>query len=326
MALSRRRVIAGSAAVAAGVAMPSIARAQVWNPNNIRVVVPFAAGGSVDALGRMVADGLKQSRSGTFVVENKTGASGSVGAAAVAKSAPDGETWLLTFDIHAVLPTLISNLPYDNDKDLIPVTLIGTSPMVFVTSAKSPFQNFQEMIAHGKAKGGLNYGSGSAGTLGHLTMSVISDRTKVPMTHVNYRGGTPALNDALAGHIDGFIGSSSIVAQHLAAGTARAILQTSATRQAHLPDVPTAKELGFADIEADAWWGIFAPGGTPRPVIHAFHAELQKIFTLPASQKVIDAYQIKVVLSKPDDFRAFFQREMDTWGKVARDHKVTAGG
>jgi tripartite-type tricarboxylate transporter receptor subunit TctC len=105
----------------------------------------------------------------------------------------------------------------------------------------------------------------------------------------------------------------------------RPILQTSATRQPHLPDVPTAKELGFADIDADAWWAIFAPGGTPRPIIDAFHAELQKIFKLPASQKVIDAYQIKVVLSKPDDFKAFFDREMKTWGKVARDHKITAG-
>ena len=326
MAISRRQVLAGSAAFAAGVAMPNIARGQAWNPNNVRVVVPFSAGGSVDALGRMVAEGLKQGRNGTFVVENKTGASGSVGAAAVAKSPPDGNTWLLTFDIHAVLPTLIPNLPYDNDKDLVPVTLIGTSPMVFVTGAKSPFQNFEQMVAHGKSKGGLNYGSGSAGTLGHLTMTVIADRAKVPMTHVNYRGGTPALNDAIAGHIDGFIGSSSIVAQHLAGGTAKAIMQTSGTRQPHLPDVPTAKELGFADIDAVAWWGIFAPGGTPRNIIDAFHGELQKIFSQPANQKVLtETYQIKVALSKPDDFKAFFEREMNVWGKVAREHKITMG-
>ena len=321
---SRRQVLAGSAALAAGVAMPNIGRAQTWNPSNVRVVVPFAAGGSVDALGRLVADGLRQGRNGTFVVENRTGASGSIGAAAVAKSPPDGNTWLLTFDIHAVLPTLIPNLPYDNDKELVPVTLIGTSPMVFVTSAKGPFQNFEQMVAHGKSKGGLNYGSGSAGTLGHLTMTVISELAQVPMTHLNYRGGTPALNDALAGHIDGFIGSSSIVAQHIASGTVRPILQTSGTRQPHLPDVPTAKELGFSDIEADAWWAIFAPGGVPRPIIDAFHAELQKIFAQPASRKIIDAYQIKVVLSKPDDFKTFYEREMRTWGKVARDHKITS--
>lgn len=325
MALSRRSVLTGSAALAAGVAMPNIARGQAWSPNNVRIVVPFAAGGSVDGLGRLIADGLKQGRSGNFVVENRTGASGTVGAATVAKSPPDGETWLVTFDIHAVLPTLIASLPYDNDKDLVPVTLIGTSPMVFVTAAKSPFQSFEQMVAHGKAKGGLNYGSGSAGTLGHLTMTVISEQAKVKMTHVNYRGGTPALNDAIAGHIDGFIGSSAIVAQHLAAGTARAILQTSGTRQAHLPNVPTAKQLGFPDIEADAWWAVFAPGGTPRHVVDGFHAELQKIFSLPASQKVLAGYQIKLVLSKPDDFQGFYRREMRTWGKVARDHGITLG-
>jgi tripartite-type tricarboxylate transporter receptor subunit TctC len=224
-----------------------------------------------------------------------------------------------------VLPTLIANLSYDNDKDLVPVTLIGTSPMVFITSAKSPFQNFQQMIAHAESKGVLNYASGSAGTLGHLTMTVIAERAKVPMTHVNYRGGTPALNDAIAGHIDGFIGSSAIVAQHLTSGNARAIMQTSATRQAHLSNVPTAKELGFSDIDAVAWWGIFAPGRTPKPIVDGFHTELQKIFSQPANKKITDAYQIKVVLSKPDDFKAFFQREMRTWGKIARDHKITAG-
>lgn len=315
---SRRYMVAVSVTLAAGTALQNIARAQVWNPSNVRVVVPFAAGGSVDALGRMVAEGLKQGRNGTFVVENKPGASSSIGAATVAQSPPDGETWLLTFDVHTVLPSLIANLPYDNDKDLIPVTQIGTSSMVFVTSAKSPFRNFEQMMAHGKAKGGLNYASGSAGTLDHLIMTVISDRAKVPMTHVNYRGGTPALSDAIAGHIDGFISSFSFVAQHIASGAVRPILQSSATRQPHLPDVPTAKELGFSDITADSWWGIFAPGGTPRPIIDSFHAELRKIFALPASQKVIDAYQIKVILSKPDDFKTFFQRETASWCKWLR--------
>lgn len=321
----RRHMLVSSVALAAGTAMQNIARAQVWNPSNVRIVVPFATGGSVDALGRMVAEGLKQGRNGTFVVENKPGASSTIGAATVAKSPPDGETWLMTFDVHAVLPTLIANLPYDNDRDLIPVTQIGTSSMVFVTSAKSPFRNFEQMMAHGKAKGGLNFASGSAGTLGHLLMTVISDRSKVPMTHVNYRGGAPALSDAIAGHIDGFISSSSFVAQHIASGVVRPILQSSATRQLHLQDVPTAKELGFSDIVADSWWGIFAPGATPRPIVDSFHAELRKIFALPASQKVIDAYQIKVVLSKPDDFKTFFQRETATWGKVVRDYKITAG-
>ncbi len=326
MAPSRRDFVAGSAAMAAGALAPAVARGQQWNPSNVRVIVPFSAGGSVDALGRIVADGLKQGRTGSFLVENRTGASGSVGANAVAKAPPDGNTWLLTFDIHAVLPALIANLPYDNEKDLVPVTLVGTSPMVFVTGAKSPFQTFEQMVAYGKSKGGLNYGSGSAGTLGHLTMTVIAARAGVPMTHVNYRGGTPALNDAIAGHIDGFIGSSSIVAQHIAAGTVRPIMQTSATRMPALPNVPTAKELGFSDIEADAWWAIFAPGGTPQDIVDAFHGDVVKIFNQPGNQKTLtESYHIKTVLSKPDQFKKFFEREMAVWGKVVRDHKITAG-
>lgn len=324
MLISRRDFTAGAAALLASASSLGIARAQEWNPTNLRVIVPFSAGGSVDALGRLVADGLKQGRSGgSFLVENRTGASGSVGANAVAKSPPDGNTWLLTFDIHAVLPSLIPNLPYDNEKDLVPVTLIGTSPMVFVTGRNSPFQTFEQMVAHAKSKGTINYGSGSAGTLGHLTMTMIAEKAGISMTHVNYRGGTPALNDAIAGHIDGFIGSSSIVAQHIASGTVKPILQTSRTRSAALPNVPTAIELGFKDIEGDAWWAIFAPGGTPQPIVNAFLKEVRGIFAQPANQKVLtESYHIKTVLNDPDQFKQFFDREMRVWGKVVRDHKI----
>jgi tripartite-type tricarboxylate transporter receptor subunit TctC len=279
----------------------------------------------VDALARLAAEGLKQGRTGTFVVENRTGASGSIGANAVAKASPDGSTWLLTFDIHAVLPSLIANLPYDNETDLIPVTLIGTSPMVLVTSAKSPFKTFEEMVAYGKSKDNLNYGSGSAGTLGHLTMTVISQRAGVQMTHVSYRGGTPALNDTIAGHIDGFIGSSSIVAQHIAAGTLRPIIQTGATRISALSQVPTAKEVGFADIDAEAWWGVFGTGGTPANAVKEFHQQLAAVFRQPATEKMLsENLHIKLSLSEPADFRAFFEREVKTWGAVVRDNKITA--
>lgn len=324
MKISRRQFTAGSAALLAGSGLTP-AFAQAWPPANVRVVVPFAAGGSVDAMGRILAEGLKQKHSGgAFVVENRTGASGSVGAAAVAKSPPDGSNWLLTFDIHCVLPSLIANLPYE-EKDLVPVTLIGTSPMIFVTSKNSPFSTFQEMVAYGKQKGNLNYGSGSAGTLGHLTMTAIAKRAGINMTHVNYRGGTPALNDAIAGHIDGFIGSSSIVAEHLNAGTLKAVLQTGATRGRAVPNVPTAKELGFADIDAEAWWAIFGTGGTPGATVDRFYNDVKAVFTEPATQKrLTDSYHIKTVLSTPADFRTFFDREMKTWGQVVRDNNIRA--
>jgi tripartite-type tricarboxylate transporter receptor subunit TctC len=320
--ISRRSFIGGAAALATG---SGIARAQDWNPANLRIIVPFAAGGSVDALGRLAVEGLKQGRTGTYVVENRTGASGSIGANGVAKAAPDGSTWLLTFDIHAVLPSLIPSLPYNNETDLVPVTLIGTSPMVFVTGRNSPFQTFEQMVAHGKAKGVLNYGSGSAGTLGHLTMTVISQRAGVPMTHVSYRGGTPALNDTIAGHIDGFIGSSAIVAQHISAGTLRPILQTGSARAATLADVPTTKEIGFADLDAESWWAVFGAGGTPKNIVDEFHKQIAAVFRQPANEKLLrESLHIRLVLSEPEQFRAFFDKEVKLWGGVVREHKITA--
>lgn len=321
MRLSRREFIAGAAALAT----TGAANSQEWNPANVRIIVPFAAGGSVDALGRMAAEGLKQGRNGTFVVENRTGASGSIGANAVAKSPPDGSTWLLTFDIHAVLPSLIANLPYNSQTDLVPVTLIGTSPMVFVTGRNSPFQTFEQMAAHGKAKGMLNYASGSPGTIGHLVMTLMAQKAGVPMTHISYRGGTPALNDAIAGHIDGFIGSSAIVAQHITAGTLRPIVQTGATRLPALADVPTAKEAGFPDIAAQAWWAVFAPGGTPKDIVNVFHKELSSVFRQPANEKLLrESLHITLSLSEPEQFRTFFEREVNLWGGVVREHKITA--
>jgi tripartite-type tricarboxylate transporter receptor subunit TctC len=205
----------------------------------------------------------------------------------------------------------------------VPVTLIGTSPMVFVTGRNSPFQTFEQMVAHGKAKGILNYGSGSAGTLGHLTMTVIAQKAGVPMTHVSYRGGTPALNDTIAGHIDGFIGSSAIVAQHISAGTLKPILQTGAARIAALAEVPTAKEVGFPDIDAEAWWAVFATGGTPKAIVDEFHKQLAAVFR--ANEKMLrETLHIKLSLSAPEQFRAFFEKEVKLWGGVVREHKITA--
>jgi tripartite-type tricarboxylate transporter receptor subunit TctC len=321
MTITRRDFMAGAMALAG----TGVAQAQDWNPANLRIIVPFAAGGSVDALGRLAVEGLKQGRSGAYVVENRTGASGSIGANGVAKATPDGSTWLLTFDIHAVLPSLIPSLPYNNETDLVPVTLIGTSPMVFVTGRNSPFQTFEQMVTHGKSKGMLNYGSGSAGTLGHLTMTMMAQKAGVPMTHVSYRGGTPALNDTIAGHIDGFIGSSAIVAQHIAAGTVRPILQTGGARISMLADVPTAKEIGFPDIDGEAWWAVFGTGGTPKTIVDEFHKQLAAVFRQPANEKLLrESLHIKLVLSQPEQFRAFFEKEVKLWGSVVREHKITA--
>src|SRR3954449_9656340 len=254
--LTRRALILGAAA-----AVPLAARAQSWPSGIIRLIAPFPPGGSVDAIARLAQAGLQQRLGATIIVENRPGSSGSIGAAAVAKSAPDGHTWLFVFDTHAVNPTLIPNLPFDSSKDLDPVLLIGTAPNVLATHPSRPYKTIGDVVEAAKAKpDSITYATVGAGSLGHLTMVLLSKQAGVQLVHVPYRGGGPAMNDAIAGHVDLIIGSSALVMPQVNAGTIRPILQTGKTRIPTLPSVPNAIDSGFAGFESYAWWGVFAPG------------------------------------------------------------------
>ena len=192
--LTRRTIVAGA------VLAPFAARAQSWPSGPIRIVVPFPAGGSVDAVARLAQSGLQQRLGVSIVVENRSGASGSTGTAIVAKSPPDGGTWLITFDNHAVNPVLLPNFPFDNQKDLEPVSLIGTAPYMVATNPAKPYKSLADVIdAAKKAPGKVSYGSVGSGSIGHLAMVLLSKHAGIELTHVPYRGGAPAVNDALAG-------------------------------------------------------------------------------------------------------------------------------
>ena len=224
--LTRRTVVAGA------VLAPFAARAQSWPSGPIRIVVPFPAGGSVDAVARLAQSGLQQRLGVSVVIENRSGASGSTGTALVAKSPPDGNTWLVTFDNHAVNPVLLPNFPFDNQKDLEPVTpdrhraLHGRDP-----SGQRPYKNLADVIAAAKkAPGKVSYGSVGSGSIGHLAMTLLSKQAGIELTHVPYRGGAPAVNDALAGHIDLVNGSAALLTPHVAAGRLRPLWQHGAKR------------------------------------------------------------------------------------------------
>ena len=268
MGLTRRSLIA------AALASPMVLRgqsagAQNWPSGIIKIIVPFPPGGTVDPIARLVQTGLQQRLGATIVIENKPGGSGSAGTAAVAKSAPDGNTWLFVFDTHAVNPFL-QNLPFDTEKDLDPVVLIGTAPNVLATHPSRPYKTFADVIDAAKAKPDtLTYASVGSGSVGHLTMVQLTKRAGIKMVHVPYRGGGPAMNDAIAGHVDFIIGSAALVMPQVSAATIRPMLQTGKTRMPSLPAVPTAIESGFAEFESYAWWGVFAPAGTPKPVDRA---------------------------------------------------------
>ena len=240
-----------------------IAQAENWLSGRIRIVVPYPPGGSTDVIARLAQLGLQQRLGVTVVIENRTGASGSVGATVVAKSLPDGNTWLLDFDNHAANAFTIPNLPYDTEKDFEPVQLIGTAPYVLSTPASRPFKTPADLINAAKAKPNtITYGHSGVGSIGHLAMVMLEKRAGVSLVPVPYRGGGVALSDLIAGHLDLFIGTTAFTLPQLQFGAIRAVLQTGAVRVPVLPDVMTLIEGGFPGFEAYGWWGLFAPANS----------------------------------------------------------------
>ena len=316
---SRRAVALGLAAL---VAAPKPSFAQGAGP--VRIIAPFPPGGSVDAISRLLQPGLQERLGTTVIVENRPGGSGSIGANAAARSAPDGQTWLLVFDTHAVNPTLLQNMPFDSVKDLDPVELIGTAPMVLACHPSRPFKSLADVIAAAKAAPGkLTYGTIGNGSLGHLAMVLLGKKAGVQWTHVPYRGGGPAVNDAVGGHIDLVIGSAALLAPQVAGQTLRPLVQTAAKRISTMPDVPTVTEGGYDGFVADAWWGVFAPAGTPQPVVEKVRAALVATIRDPSVMKRLEEQQqVTIGLQGPEHFRTFFAEQMKVWGDVVRENGI----
>ncbi|MEH2480718.1 tripartite-type tricarboxylate transporter receptor subunit TctC [Nitrobacteraceae bacterium AZCC 2146] len=322
MRMTRRALVLG--AVAAPIFIRNqLAHAQSWPSGVIRIVVPFPPGGTVDPIARIAQPGLQQRLGATIIIENRPGASGSAGAAAVAKSAPDGNTWLFVFDTHAVNPFL-QNLPFDTEKDLAPVVLIGTAPNVLATHPSRPFKTFADVAAAAKQKPDmLTYASVGSGSVGHLTMVQLCKQAGIRMVHVPYRGGGPAMNDAIAGHVDLIIGSAALVTPQVSAGMIRPILQTGKTPMLSLSTVPTAIDSGFAGFESYAWWGVFAPAGTPQPIIERFGSALTETLREPEiSKRISETLQVTMLLGGPDEERKFLKAQMELWGPVVIENNI----
>jgi tripartite-type tricarboxylate transporter receptor subunit TctC len=300
------------------------AQAQAWpSGQTIRFVVPFPAGGSTDAVARLVQPGMQQRLGATILVENRAGGASSIGATVVAKAPPDGLNWLFVFDSHAVIPSLMP-LQFDARKDLDPVLLVGTAPMVLACHPSKPFKTFQDVIAASKANpDSLTFGSIGNGSLGHLTMTLLQKLGDFKIKHLPYRGGGPVMNDALGGHIDFVIGSVALMASQLAAGQLRPILQTGAARLSTLPETQTMVEAGFKDFVANAWWGVFAPGGTPKSMVDRMVSDLQATFRDPqVAKRLEETQQVTLRLEGPAGFKTFYENEMKIWGDVVRENAI----
>jgi len=317
--LSRRSVLLGF------VTAPFQAYAQSWPSGPVRIVVPFPPGGSADIIARLAQPVLQQRLKTTVIIDNRPGAGGSVGTAAVAKSAADGNSWVIVFDSHAINPFVLGKLPFDTEKDLEPVQLIGTAPYVLTTNPRKPFRTLADVIGAAKAKPGtVSYATVGAGSIGHLFMERLWKQAGVRLIHVPYRGGGPAAHDLVAGHVDLMIASTTASMSHIQAGSIVPVVQAGATRAPILAAIPTVSET-FAGFEVYAWWGVFAPAGTSPAIISKFGSELAASLREPrVAAQLSDTLQLTLALNGPEELRKFLSEQMRIWGAVAREHNVKA--
>jgi tripartite-type tricarboxylate transporter receptor subunit TctC len=300
------------------------AATQAWPSNPMRIIVPFPPGGTTDQIARRVQPLLQADLKVPVIIENRAGASGAIGTQAAAASPPDGTTFLLVFDTHAVNPSVLPNLPFDTLKDLAPIMLIGTSPMVITSHPSAGYKSFADLVAAArKSEGAVNYGTIGAGSLAHLAMTRIANGLKVTMTHVPYRGGGPLLTDAIAGHVPVAIASIALLSPQISSGGLRPLAVTSAARYAQFPDVPTVGELGV-EIDAQSWWGMLAPAKTPPDIVARMHQALTKALAVETVRQSLSEQGMIYRLSSPEELGRFIEAEIPRWAKVVKDNRIIA--
>jgi len=299
--------------------------AQEWPAKTVKFVSPYPPGGSVDPLARLFAAKLTDALKQQFIVENRTGASGIIGTEYVAKSAPDGYTFCFIFDTHSVHQALQPKLPFDPVKDFSPVMLVGYAPMAITTAPSKPYKTFADVIAAAKAKPDtITMGNVGNGSLAHLTTVVLNQAAGVKIVPVPYKGGGPLSIDVMGGQVELSMASTAAQAQYVKSGKMRALALTGDRRSRTMPDVPTLKELGI-DVTANAWWGILAPAGTPKPIIDKLVVELRRVIALPYVQTTLsDTMGMEVIALGPEATQKWIQDAIARWGKVVRDNGIRA--
>lgn len=307
-----------------GVAFAAVAGAQStaegFPVRPIRFIVPNAAGGSTDLVARTVAQKLAEGLGQQVVVDNRPGSGGIIGTEAVAKAAPDGYTLLMgTIGNIAISPHLYRKLAYDPVRDFAPITQLAAAAYMLVTHPSLPVGSVRQLVALAKTKPGhINYGSAGSGTGSHLSAELFKSVSAIDITHVPYKGGTPALIDVMAGHVQVMFNGIPSTMPHLKTGRVRVLAVTTASRSPAAPDIPTIGEAGFPGAEATSWTGVLAPARTPQPVIAKLHGEFAKVLQHPDVKSRLSGDGAIPVGSAPAQFARFMQSELAKWGKVIR--------
>src|SRR3954454_11982570 len=297
--------------------LPALAQsAEKYPERQIRVIVPYPPGGSVDVLGRLLAQRMQENWGQSVIVENRPGAGTMIGTAAAAKAEPDGYTLIIVVSGHTTNPALYATMQYDGIKDFQPIALLARTPVVLYAHPSLPAKDAKELVALGKAgTHKLNFGSAGTGSMTHLTGELIKSLTGAEMLHIVYRGGTPALNDLLAGHLPLQFATVAQALPQYKAGQLRALGISSAERYASVPEIPTFKEQGI-DVVTTEWYGLLAPAGTPRPIIDKLNAEMKRITALPGMGDRLAA--IELTHSTPEELGTFIKVETERWGAAIK--------
>jgi tripartite-type tricarboxylate transporter receptor subunit TctC len=313
-----------TAAIACATALPATA-ADTWPSHPVTIIVPFSAGGASDLSARYMAQKLGERLGQTVVVENKAGASGTIGAAYVARSAPDGYTLLMVDTSFAQVTAIGTKMPYDPIKDFTPVSLVVTVPAVVCVYPEVPAKNLQELLdlAH-RTPNSITYASGGVGSPLHMAGALLAIQSKTKMLHVPYKGAAPAITDTMGGQTQMVIPALAAVTPFLSSGKLRALAVTSSHRSALLPDVPTVSEAGVPGYEATSWFGLSMPAKAPPAVVTRLRTEVAAVLADPAAAAYFGKLGAEVATDPTVPFPDFVAKEIDKWTKVAQEAGIKA--
>lgn len=298
---------------------------EAWPTQTIKWVVPFPPGGAMDAIARTLGEKMSRSVKQPVIIENRPGAGGAIGSAMVAKAEPDGHTIMIVSIGHALNPNLYKSLPYDAVKDFEPVSLIAVVPNVLVVNSTVKANSVKELIAYAKANPGkLTYASAGNGTSIHMAGEMFNSIADVDILHVPYKGSSPAVADLIGGQVNMMFDSITSAKPHIASGKLRPLAVTTAKRSSALPNVPTAQEAGLPGYEVSPWFAVFAPAGTPKPVIDRLQSELTKAMQLPDVKERFASVGAEPIGSTPEELRKYLASETARWTKLIRERGIAA--
>ena len=313
----RRILLLGAAAL--GTAKPAAAQAQAWPQRPVRVLIPYAPGGGADTVGRILFGKLGEILGATFVIENRGGGAGTIGAAAAAQAAPDGHTLLHDATALSVNPALFERLPYDTARAFRPVFLAGRVPNLLLVHPDVPARSAADVVALARAApGGLDVASSGNGTVQHMALEMFARAAGVRLNHIPYRGGGPALTDLIAGQVRFFFSNASASTGHARAGRVRAVAHTGSRPIAAFPELPAVADT-LPGFEAYEWNGVLAPAGVPEPIVQRLSEGLNAAIRDPAVAERLAGLNVETAANTPADFAAFLVAETEKWGRLVRE-------